>query len=270
VPCRKLLPLVRVWKRDYQDQLTIAVLSKGTRAENEDLVAKYGVTQLLLQGEADVAGQFKAKWTPAAVMISQAGRIAGHTTYGDEAIGSLVNHTVSPDEGLSAGSSNGAIPPITVGSSLFKVGEAAPRFSLTDLGGRVVSTEDLLGRDTLLVFWDSGCPYCQALSEDIRRWEENPPRRAPELAIIASGEPDDVRTKVRDLESLVLLDPDFEVGALFGSNSTPSAVLIDADGRIASSLVLGDRDVLLVAGVSKVKLPIASTLDSSSSTASIM
>jgi len=269
-PCKTLVPRVRVWERDYQDQLTVAVLSKGTLKENEHRAAKYEISHFLLQGERDVAEDYQAKWTPAAVVVTPAGRIASQVSYGDDAIRALVNHTVTTGAGVPAGGSNGSIPRITVGSSLFKVGDAAPRFSLTDLNGRVVATEDLLGRDTLLVFWDPDCPHCQALSEDIRRWEENPPKRAPELAIIVSGEADDVRTKATNFESLVLLDPDFEIGALFGSNGTPSAVLIDAEGRLASSLVVGDRDVLLVAGVRKVELPVASTIDSSSSTASIM
>ena len=56
--------------------------------------------------------------------------------------------------------------------------------------------------------------------------------------------------------TLVLFDPDFEIGAVFGSNSTPSAILIDGAGRIASSLAIGERNVLALAGVRKVELPI--------------
>src|SRR5262249_14650957 len=167
MPCKTLLPLVRVWERDYRDQMTIAVLSKGTLADNEDRVAKYGIRRLLLQGEEDIAADFQARWTPAGVVISPTGRIASQATYGDEAIRALVNHTVTT-AGIGADDSSGSIPRISLGTSLFKVGEPAPRFSLRDLYGSPVSTEDLLGKDTLLLFWDPGCPFCQALSEDIR------------------------------------------------------------------------------------------------------
>jgi hypothetical protein len=95
------------------------------------------------------------------------------------------------------------------------------------------------------------------MSEDLVRWETNPPKGAPKLVLIASGKLEDLREEFR---SLILLDPDFDVGPLFGSRSTPSAVLIDSDGRIASSLATGARNILALAGVRKVELPIASGL----------
>ncbi|MFY9607514.1 MAG: MauE/DoxX family redox-associated membrane protein [Blastocatellia bacterium] len=259
-PCKTLLPFVRVWERDYDDHLTIALLSKGTLKENHERVAKYEARHLLLQNEYPVAEDYQAKWTPAAVLISREGRIASHTTYGEEAILALVNHTVTTGAGLSASKgSNGSIPQVTVGSSLFKVGEPAPRFSLPDLEGRVINTEELASAETLLLFWDPGCPFCLAMSDELRRFEENPPKGSPRLAIIASGKADDVRTKTRNLKSLILFDSDFEIAPLFGSNSTPSGVLIDGEGRIASSLAKGERNVLALAGVRKVELPIASS-----------
>jgi hypothetical protein len=116
-----------------------------------------------------------------------------------------------------------------------------------------------LGEDTLLLFWDPGCPACQAMSEDLKTWEQSPPKRAPRLAIIASGNAENFRTQGREFESMSLLDPDFSLGQLFGSNATPSAVLIDADGKIASSLAVGDRNILGLAGFRKVELPVAAS-----------
>jgi peroxiredoxin len=258
-PCKTLLPVVRVWERDYDNRLTIALLSKGTVEENQKRVAKYGARHLLLQGEYAVADEYEAKWTPAAVLIGRGGKIASQVAYGEEAIRALVTHTVTTGAGLAAvNGSGGQIPQINVGSSLFKVGEPAPRFSLSDLKGSVVNTEDFLGGDVLLLFWDSGCGFCQAMNEEIRSWEENPPDRAPRLVIVASGKAEDVRAKTRDFKSLVLLDSEFDIGPLFGSNSTPSAVLIDEEGNIASSLAIGERKVMALAGVRKVELPIAS------------
>ena len=258
-PCKSLFPVVRAWDRDYSEQLTIALLSKGTVKENQNRVAQYGAKHLLLQGDHAVSEDYQSKWTPAAVLINSEGRIATPVTYGDEAIRALVNHTVTTGAGLTvAKGSNGTIPHITVGSSLFKVGEPAPRFSLPDLSNRVVSVEDLLGQDTLLVFWDSACRFSMAMSEDLRRWEENPPEGAPRLVIVASGKADDVKRKVKNFTSPILFDSEFDIAPMFGSNSTPSAVLIDGEGRIASSLAIGARNVLALAGVRKIELPIAS------------
>jgi peroxiredoxin len=150
---------------------------------------------------------------------------------------------------------NGHIPHIKVGNSLFRVGEPAPRFSLPNLHGREVGLETLLGTPTLLIFWDSNCPFCRAMTEDLARWEANPPKGAPKLVFIISGKTEKPREEFR---SLLLLDPDFDIGPLYGSRSTPSAVLIDSEGRIASSLATGARNILALAGVRKVELPIAS------------
>jgi len=260
LPCKTLLPVVRVWERDYDDQLTIVLLSKGALEENQKRVAKYGARHLLLQGDQDVAADYQSTWTPAAVVISREGKIASQVTYGDEAIRALVNHAVTTGATFAAGNgSHGHIPKITVGNSLFKIGEPAPRFSLPDLQGREVNTEDLLGRDTLLLFWDPGCPFCQAMSDDLKSWEENPPKGAPRLAMLSSGKAEDIKAKAGDLKSLILLDPEFDIGPLFGTNSTPSAVLIDGKGRIASTLAVGNRNVLALAGVRKVELPIVSS-----------
>jgi len=271
-PCKSLLPVVRVWERDYGDQLTVALLSNGSVKEVRSKLARYEARRLLLQGESAVADEYQAKWTPAAVLISPDGKIASQVTAGDDAIRALVNHTIATGAFLPAENKDAAInihgpriaTRITVGSSLFKVGEPAPRFSLSDLRGKTFNTEDLLGRDTLLLFWDAQCPFCQAMFEDLRRWEGNPPKGAPRLVYIASGDVKEAGSKHEDLESLTLLDEEFDIAPLFGSDSTPSAVLIDAEGRIASSLAKGSRNILSLIGVRKVELPIASGLARSS------
>jgi peroxiredoxin len=261
-PCKTLLPVVRVWERDYSQHLTIALISKGDLKETQSKMAKYGASHLLLQGESDVAEEYQARWTPAAVLISRDGKIASQVTAGDDAIRALVTHTVAtvdlhPAGGAAAVESR---PQVTVGNSLFKVGEPAPRFSLPDLQGVVVNMEELLGEDTLLVFWDPGCRFCQAMSDDIVRWEENPPKGAPRLVFISSGEARDVKAGSEKFKSRFLHDPEFDIAPLFGANSTPSAVLIDGGGKIASSLARGEKNILALAGVRKVTLPIAAKL----------
>jgi peroxiredoxin len=132
---------------------------------------------------------------------------------------------------------------------LFTIGEPAPSFSLEDLDGGTFSNEDLLGRDTLLLFWNPNCPYCRHTADDIADWEINPPKRAPRLVFVSSGSADSVRAESIRFKSLFLHDPELTVGALFGSRNTPSAVLIDSSGRIASSVQPGRVGVLALAGV---------------------
>jgi hypothetical protein len=49
------------------------------------------------------------------------------------------------------------------------------------------------------------------------------------------------------LKSPVVLDADFSVGRAFGASGTPSGLLVDAEGRIASELAIGAERVLALA-----------------------
>jgi thiol-disulfide isomerase/thioredoxin/uncharacterized membrane protein YphA (DoxX/SURF4 family) len=246
-PCKSLLPLVRPWEREHDDRLTVALISKGTAEENQHKVGRFGARHLLLQGESTVAEEYEARWTPAGVIVGRDGRLATKTTYGDRSIRALVEHALAT--GAGADSSVQYAPPVMVGKSLFRLGELAPRFSLPDLDGREVRFEQLVaGGSSLLLFWDPACRYCQGIADQLHAWEQNRPPDAPSLAIVASGDPDRVREQRAEFQSLILLDEFFEVGAMYGSGSTPSAVLVDGDGRIASSLAVGGRNVLALAG----------------------
>jgi hypothetical protein len=45
------------------------------------------------------------------------------------------------------------------------------------------------------------------------------------------------------LSSPVVLDQQFAVGTAFGASATPSAVLVDSEGRIASEVAVGAQGV---------------------------
>lgn len=262
VPCEALFPLIEKWQRTYDDRLTIVLISKGSTHDNQRLAAKYRARNVLVQDESALADDYRIKWTPAAVIISRYGRIASPVAYGVDAITALVSATGSnagPQSlaGHSAVGNSDAYQ-IAVGKSDFRVGDIAPHFSIPDVMGAQVSLSDFVGVDTLLLFWDPGCPWCRKMSDDLLRWEQKPPRNAPQLVFVASGELDKIRSESRMFKSRFLYDSEFEVPALFGTSSTPSAVLIDREGRIASSLAKGLPNVLALAGIRKVELPIAS------------
>lgn len=251
-PCESVLKDVSTWERDYS--LTIALLSKGSPQENRKRLSKYGARHLLLIGESDVAETYQGRWTPAGVLITRQGRIASHNAYGDADIRVLVSAAAATEIDFEPGASLGAQTngnglEIRVGKSELKVGDRTPEFSMSDVDGNVVVTEDLLGRDTLLLFWNPGCPYCRAMSEDVRRWEENPPPGAPQLVFVSSGDLGKVKDESEEFESRFLHDDGFDVGMRLGTRATPSALLIDSEGKIASSIAIGRSNVMLLAGV---------------------
>ncbi len=263
-PCRTLLPQVRAWQRDYGDVLTIALLSKGTEKEARGKLVKYEVQPVLLQGESSIADEYQAKWTPAGVLLDRNGKIASPVTSGEAAIRALVTHAVATAEPTNGSEAKMSRPPIKLGTSLFNVGEPAPRFALPGLDGNEISLDSLLGQDTLLLFWNPGCGFCQAMADDLRRWEAKP--NSTRLVFIASGAAADVQRERARFKSLFLHDAEFDIAPLFGANGTPSAVLLDATGRIASSLAVGEQNILALLGIRKFALPVANRLASAAET----
>ena len=262
-PCESVLQSVETWERDYRKDLTVALLAKGSLSENADRMARYRASHVLLQGVSGIADEYDAKWTPAAVLVGPSARIASQVTYGFEQIEALVSRS-SRDldvSGLPKTQAKGASPEpqIIVGTpqSLMKLGQRVPDFSLQDVDGNPVGSNDLRGRDTLLIFWDPKCPFCRAMEEDIRIWEQNPPKRAPQLVFISSGDLEDIKADSTRFKARFLCDSEFAVALQFGTNLTPSAVLIDRDGRIASGTEGGRPNILTLAGINPAAVPAA-------------
>lgn len=101
---------------------------------------------------------------------------------------------------------------------------------------------DFRGKETLLLFWDPGCSFCQGMLADLKAWEQTPPEGAPELLVVSTGTRKD--NEEMGLSSTVVLDRGFSAGGALGASGTPSAVLIDAEGRVASEVALGAPAVL--------------------------
>jgi peroxiredoxin len=259
--CKTLLPAVRAWERDYADRLTIAVLSSGTPEEIRDKIVKYEISNLLIDEEKLVADDYQANWSPAAVLIHPDGKIASQNTYSDTAIREWLRNLMSSGE-VQPVSSNGKSASslthqVAISYSVREVGEPAPSFWLKDLSGRAVDIKDFRGSPTLLLFWHPRCLICGSLFDDLRAWEDDPPEGAPRLVFVACGEMEEVTSINKYFKSITLLDPAFDIGPLFGTKFTPSAILLDSENRIASSLAMGAENVRALIGLPKAELPVA-------------
>jgi protein-disulfide isomerase len=112
-----------------------------------------------------------------------------------------------------------------------------------------VELKDYRGKKTLVLFWNPGCGFCSQMLPDLKAWEADPPKGAPKLLVVSSGTVED--NKTMGLRSPVVLDQTFAAGSAFGANGTPSAVLVDRKGRVASELAVGAPAVLELAGASR-------------------
>ena len=232
-PCAALRPDIRRWQTEHALRFTLAVISRGEAAVNRTHAAEHGIERVYLETDRNASAAFGVTGTPAALLISAEGEIESEVAGGATAIRALVERaTRRPTIAL-----NGTPRPPVLG-----VGRAAPAITLPDLEGNP-TTLDLTGeRSTVLLFWNPGCGFCQRLTPDIRAWESDRTEADPELAIVSTG--DRAANASAGFQSTVLLDEGLATGRRFGVSGTPSAVLIDGDGKVASEVGVGGPAVL--------------------------
>jgi methylamine dehydrogenase accessory protein MauD len=268
-PCSELLPQIGRWQEEHVNKLSIALISRGTADENRAKGEEHGLTNLLLQEDWEISQSYQVGGTPSAVLVRPDGTIGSPVAGGSEVIGSLVAQAVSdapiqfptrsaapeaqgepcPNCGKVHPDGNGAQQQAMPAS--VKVGQPAPEVKLPDLEGNEVSLQDFKGEQTLVLFWNPGCGFCQQMLPDLKEWEATSPKDAPKLVVVSAGTEE--ANKEIGLASPVLLDQQFAVGRAFGASGTPSAVLVDAEGKVASEVAVGAPAVMELAGAGKTK-----------------
>jgi peroxiredoxin len=227
-PCTALLPDVSRWQQVHAADATIVLVSRGSEDANRAKRTEFGVTNVLVQENREVAEAYRAAGTPSAVLVRPDGTIGSPVVAGAEGIRQLVESLRGP----SVPSHDGARTPAGL-----SVGEPAPQATLTDLEGETFELADFRGTPTALLFWNPGCGFCERMLEDLKKWERKRPKRAPKLLVVSAGSAEVNREQ--GLRSPIGLDEGFKVGRAFGAAGTPSAVLLDADGKVASAVGVG-------------------------------
>jgi hypothetical protein len=152
------------------------------------------------------------------------------------------------------------------------VGTLAPGFTLDDRDGLPVSLDELraAGRPVVLVFSDPRCGPCSALLPELARWQAEHVESVT-IALITRG-PAETNRATGDAAAVrhVLLQRDREVAAAYRSHATPTAVRVEADGRVGSPLVAGAAAIAaLVSETARSHPHLAQTPASTPSTAAI-
>jgi hypothetical protein len=84
---------------------------------------------------------------------------------------------------------------------------------------------------------------------DLKQWESEAPESAPRIVVVSAGSEE--ANREMGLASPILLDQNFATGRAFGASGTPSAVLVDKEGKVASEVAVGAPGVLELAGASR-------------------
>jgi thiol-disulfide isomerase/thioredoxin len=98
-PCIVLFQEIKDWQESHDDQLTIALITRGTVKDNFVNIARNGLGHVLFQGEQDVAQQYRAQGTPTAIVINPNGRIASPVAGGAGDIRKLLETFVGNSHG---------------------------------------------------------------------------------------------------------------------------------------------------------------------------
>ncbi len=127
-------------------------------------------------------------------------------------------------------------------SPALSLGTPAPEFRLPDLKGRFRTLADYRGKPAVLVFFNPDCGFCSQLAPRLAEL----PARAPHLIVMSRGDKQVNRQLARThgWKGDVLLEPSWEVASSYRTNATPTGYLVDADGRIASTLAVGVEGVM--------------------------
>ena len=263
-PCNMLLPEIGRWQQEHAQQLTVSLISRGTPEENRTKSSEHGLTGVLLQEEWEISEAYQVEGTPSAVLVQPDGTIGSPVVAGPEAIQSLVARTVgapAPELPVQPQPAAQGEPcpncgqvhapqPATQGTE--KIGQPAPPIRLEDLSGRTVDLKDFRGQKTLVLFWDPGCGFCQQMLDAFKDFEANPPEGAPKILMVSRGTLEDNRAL--GLRSTMLTDEQMTIFGAFGTYGTPTAVLVDEQGNIASGVAEGAQAVFALAGGGDVQV----------------
>lgn len=243
-PCEALMPDLAHWEEQHSNELVVVLISREDKGGTT--FGKYQLRNVLVQQNHEVSEKFHSAATPSALLIRADGSIGSHIAMGSQAIAELVAETTKtvapirlPVVRQAGHHLHSQLPTHAVGSS---VGQPAPVIELPDLNGRNIRVPDFKGRDTLLLFWNPKCSFCKEMLPALKAWNPSRANASPELLIISTGTVEENR--LMELQSTIILDPNFNAAQAFRINATPSGVLIDAEGNVASAPAVGAPAVL--------------------------
>ena len=218
--CGELVDDLRAWQADETGP-NVVVLSPGERPA---IAEKFGDVVVHAHSGA-LIDDYRVEFTPGALVVSTDGFITVPPAYGSDDVRRLY---VALD-GKSADDIEIGPPPVRPGDDVPDVD--------VDFNGSRVPVAQAAGEDSVLLFWDTTCGFCQQITDDVARRQDS----TPLLLVLRGTDVDTVRES--GLTAPIAVDPGFAVGNALQAPGTPVAVRV-REGKIASTVAVGGPEVL--------------------------
>jgi DsbE subfamily thiol:disulfide oxidoreductase len=116
---------------------------------------------------------------------------------------------------------------------------AAPDFTLANPDGKKLSLKDYRGKLVFLNFWATWCEFCRDEMPAMERlYKEFKGKGFEVLAVNVKDKRSDALAFVKKLKLTypIMMDPDGEIGLLYGAFGMPATYLIDEKGMVLARL----------------------------------
>ena len=116
-----------------------------------------------------------------------------------------------------------------------QIGDRIPSFNITMNDGKTISDKDLIGQESVIVFFHTGCKDCQKELPIIQRYYENHPY-TPVICISRAQEKNSIATfwQANQLTLPYSAQESRNIFELFAYHTIPRVYIIDAEGIIRS------------------------------------
>lgn len=125
------------------------------------------------------------------------------------------------------------------------IGAVVADFELPDINGKTVSLTDIrsAGKPVLFFYVSPSCAPCKALVPEFENWQRQLADKL-QIVFLSSGiSEENIEKFGGESEKTILLQKHREVADLFKAQWTPTGILMDANGRIASHAAAGDTAI---------------------------
>lgn len=135
-----------------------------------------------------------------------------------------------------------------------EIGKPTPDFVGHDTQGKPIQLSELFGKPIVLEWTNHECPYVKkhyssgnmqrtqrALTEDGALWISIISSAEGKQGFVSPQEAEDLTQSRGAYASIVLLDPDGEIGRLYGARTTPQMFLIDDSGILRYMGAIDDK-----------------------------